>query len=282
MPYVRRDAGLGTLYERRAVYRLLLDWTAGRHVETALEGPLDGVAGMPGLHLLPLARRGARVTVCHPEAGALEQVTRVYARCGLGGRLEAIRADAPPRGRLFDLVLSFNALPLVDDWRRYLDDLTGCAGGLLVLVASNPSSYGAVLCALAARLRRRARGRALFDHPSTRPGVLLPELARHGRVLDRRYVDCPWWPDLFVPAGESLLGAVLGGLRLDRRSAGRPGARPSYDADGFPCALIDPPRGAPDPTRRLRWHPNLEGASPALGRLFGHHLAVLVAASRDR
>ena len=265
MPLVERDAGLGTLYERRAVYRLLDDWTAGRPASTALEGPHDGVAGMPGLHLLPLARRGAQVTVCHPEPRALEQAARVYDRCGLLGRLEAVRADAPPRDRTFDVVLSFNALPLVDDWRRYLADLMACTGGVLVLVVTNPFSYGALL----ARLRRRSR-RELFDHPATRPALLLPELTRHARVLERRHVDCPWWPDLFVPAGESLLGALLG---LPHH-----GARPSYDAESFPSALIDP-RASTEWTRRLRWHPSLEGR-PAWGRLFGHHLAYLARPDR--
>ena len=52
------DRGLGTTFERFAIYKWL-DSVADRYaVYTVLEGPGDGVAGILGIHSIPLARRG--------------------------------------------------------------------------------------------------------------------------------------------------------------------------------------------------------------------------------
>ena len=72
------DVGLGTAYERVAVYRLLDRWLRGRGIATAFEGPLDNMAGIPGLHLIGLARRGARVTVALGEPRWLDNVRAIY------------------------------------------------------------------------------------------------------------------------------------------------------------------------------------------------------------
>ena len=143
----REDVGLGTAYERLAAYRLIETWVADQPLRTAFEGPIDGMAGISGLHLLPLARRGTRVTVASTSQEASDWVRQTYARCGLTGNLEAVCLDQPPKAGTFDLVLSFNALPLVENWRGYLDALAGCTGRFLLAVLTNPHSYGVGLAA---------------------------------------------------------------------------------------------------------------------------------------
>lgn len=264
--------GLGTAYERWSLYRLLARWTDGRRVGTALEGPVDGVAGMPGLHLLPLALRGTRVTVAHESRDALGQVERVYWARGLTDRLElvTVTGNEPLRDhdRAFDLVLSFNALPLVASWRAYLESLFSCCAGLLFIVVTNPDSYGARLC----RLLSRRGSSVIFDHEATRQETLVAEITRRGRVLSSTHVDCPWWPDLFVPAGQTLLGATVGRMPLAHLAP----VKPSFtcDADTFPFA-----GDATCPAElaaAMRWHPAFDGYGPRLGALFGHHTAYLV------
>jgi hypothetical protein len=108
---------------------------------------------------------------------------------------------------------------------------------------------------------------AIFDHEATRQEALVAELTRQGRILASTHVDCPWWPDLFVPAGQTLLGATVGGLAPVAPSF-------TYDADAFPFAgdAVCPAELA----AALRWHPTFDDRGPRLGALFGHHLAYLV------
>jgi len=273
-----RDVGLGTTYERAAFYELLRDWTSGHAVGSAAEGPVDGVAGMPGLHLLPLAHNGCAVTVQHPEPQALARVERIYRRCGLSDQLTVERRRWPAGSeRRFDLVVSFNALPLVADWRAYLAALAAGTRRWLLVVLTNPWSYGARLAATRRWLARAEPG--LFDHEATRGARLRRALAGVGRIVEQRALDCPWWPDLFVPAGQTLAGGLrdwLPGAAAAGRDAGpRPGAATFvHDEETFPCDLAH--RRPPALAEALGRHPCFERAPPPLRWLFAHHQAYWV------
>lgn len=266
-----RDVGLGTAYERVAVYRRILAWCADFLPETALEGPLDGMAGMPGLHLLPLAQRGTQVTVVTGDPPAAERVRAVYHNAGVANRLRLVVAEEPP-DRRFELVLSFNALALASDWRAYLKRQLESATARAIVILTNAQSYGAwIRRALASVQGRGAGGSELFAHESTRPQRVRPLLQRHGRVLDEAFVDCPWWPDLFVPTGTTLLGGTLG--RVLPTGGGATARRFRYDEHDFPHGLAVSP---PELASALGRHPAFDGAAPWLARLFGHHRAYLV------
>ena len=275
-PPARHDVGLGTAYERWAVYQRLEKWLEDREVATALEGPVDGMAGIPGLHLVPAAARGARVTVLVPDAGAAATVRGVYATLGISDRLD-VRASAEWPAETFDLVLTYNALPSVPDWRRYLAEAAARARRHLIVSVTHPASYG-VFARKALRLLQPApKPLELFDHPSTRPEILTPELERHGRIVGDEFVDCPWWPDLFVETGETLLTGTLSRLPFGRRF--RRGPAPEAPAAGEPF-LYGPGRfpflggdgWADELEPALKRHPNLDGRRlRALAGLLAHH-----------
>jgi hypothetical protein len=212
---------------------------------------------MPGLHLLPVARRGARVTVALADDAARERVARVYARAGLGDRL-TLAPELPKRR--FDLVVCFNALALVGDWRAHLAHVWDRAERLALFV-SHPWSYGTWI-RRALRTLARERRSELFDHAACRPSVLRPRLAELGRIEAEAWVDAPWWPDLFVPTGSTLAG----GLGLPARSP-----RHVYGPDEFPFAEGDRPH---ELRRALARHPRFDGTG--LAPVFAHHKAYLL------
>src|SRR5688572_12312747 len=107
MDVVRTDVGLGTAWERRAIHRLVVRWSRARGVARALEGPIDGMAGIGGLHLLPLAASGTHVTVV-ADGDAADLVRAAYAHHGVSDRLEVV--PVLPAAGAVDLVLSFGAL----------------------------------------------------------------------------------------------------------------------------------------------------------------------------
>ncbi|MGH7297305.1 MAG: hypothetical protein ACRELB_20375 [Polyangiaceae bacterium] len=278
--YPEQDVGLGTAYERLAIYRLFDRWLEGRHVQTAVDGPVDGMAGIAGVHLLGLARHGTRVRVELTEQAPLERVRGVYAHLGLADRLETAVQSADEPGRTSaDLVLTYNALHLLDDWRGYLDRVAQRARRYLMVSVTSPYSYG-VMIRKAMRVAERGAADELFDHPSTRPAEIEPALKRYGRIVEHDYLDCPWWPDLFVETGQSLWSGTLRRLPLVGRLGGGGETRPATEA-GFLYGPLSFPLFSDHPQHHeladaMRRHPVFDDRGQRLARLFGHHHAYLV------
>jgi hypothetical protein len=203
---IEQDRGLGTAYERWCFYQLVDKWAAEYGVETALEGPVDGMAGVSGVHCVGVAKRGARVTVATTREEKAAVARGVYAAEGAADRVDVrvvpdlMRAAEvlPPS----DMVIAYHSVSLVDDWRGYLHAVAKLARKVLVVTECNPDNWGFAAVGTLAKLR----GRRDLELPETwRTDVLAPELWRIGRVRDHVYFDAPWWPDLPVSPGQSLL-----------------------------------------------------------------------------
>ena len=189
------------------------------------------MAGIPGLHLLGFAHRGIHATVCLPDDAALARVRAIYRRQGMEDNLSTykIADDAIPTGPV-DVMVSYNALPYVEDWRSYLGRLLSADARWFFVIVSNPVSYGTYLRRVQRTLRNE-NVEELFDHEATRPSAIEPELAKHGRILAHDYLDCPWWPDFLLPARKNLAGdtmarvkKLLGQSASRRTTAPRPGS----------------------------------------------------------
>jgi len=277
-PIAKKDLGLGTAYERVAIYKLFDRWSEGLSIASACEGPIDGMAGMPGLHLLGFARRGVAVTVCLPDDDALARVRALYRNQGLAARLSTrlTAADAIPGGR-FDVIVSYNALPYVDDWRGYLRQLLDADARWFFIVVSNPVSYGTYL-RRAQRALRREEITELFDHECTRRAAIEPELLRHGKIVSHDYLDCPWWPDFILPARKNLAGELLGRVKAvtARRSTAASADTPRFvfDEERYPFFADQP--GYAETLRSMRLHPVFDRAPLPVARFFGHLHGYLV------
>ena len=91
--------------------------------------------------------------------------------------------------------------------------------------------------------------------------------------MEERFVDCPWWPDLFVSAGQTLASAT----RERFGGAAPPPSTPfDWGPDDYPFAATSRPASL---RRALRRHPTFDVAPPAVASLFAHHRAYRV--SRD-
>jgi hypothetical protein len=276
-PLAKEDLGLGTAYERVAIYKLFDRWAEGRRIETAAEGPLDGMAGISGLHLLGFAHRGIHATVCLPDDDALSRVRAIYRRLRVEEHLSTYRisADAIPTGPV-DVLVSYNALPYVGDWRAYLKRVLAADARWFFIVVSNPVSYGTYL----RRVQRKIRGEdvvELFDHECTRRSAIEPEIEKQGRILSHDYLDCPWWPDFLLPARKNLAGdtiAKVKGLfgRADSNEAAPP--RFVFGEERYP--FFEGEEGYEDLSRSMRAHPVFDRAPEPVARFFGHLHGYLV------
>jgi hypothetical protein len=275
-PLATHDVGLGTAYERVAIYDLFERWTKDLSIQSACEGPLDGMAGIQGLHLLGLARRGTRVTVCLPDDEALDRVRAIYRRQRVDSTLvtRRLEADAIPEGR-FDLLVSYNSIPYVQDWRGYLRRLLAANARWFIVVVSNPTSYGTYL----RRIQRALRGEhvlELFDHEGIRRGAIEPVLATFGHILRHDYLDCPWWPDFLLPARKNLAGDALATVKglLGCHAGSDEKPRFVFGEDSYP--FFDGEPQYEETMRSIRFHPVFDKAPDPIARFFGHLHGYLV------
>jgi hypothetical protein len=205
MSVVTHDRGLGTAYERYCFYQRLGEWAKTFEVTSMLEGPLDGMAGVAGVHGVGLAKGGVRLVVGVDDEEKARIARGVYEACGASADVRVVRGegaallhDLPPA----DLVLAYHALPLVPDWRAYLRALAALAKKALVVTVCNPDNWGVAAIRFAGMLR----GIKGLEPPETwQTNVLAPALWELGHVREHAYFDCPWWPDLQVAAGQSLM-----------------------------------------------------------------------------
>lgn len=198
---VDEDRGLGTAYERYCFYQLLASWAAAYGVESMVEGPVDGMAGVAGVHGVGLAQRGVKVVSAVPTEAHAAVARRIYETCSAPAEVvvrSAAELDTLPRS---DMVITYHALSFVDDWRTYLKKAAALARKVLIVTVCNPDNWGVSLIRSVARLR----GLPPMEAPeSWQTSVLAPELWNLGRVREHTYFDCPWWPDLQVSPGQSL------------------------------------------------------------------------------
>ena len=286
---VPEDRGLGTAYERYCFYQLLEDWARAYEVESMLEGPVDGMAGVAGVHGVGLARRGVSVLSAVPTEAHAEVARNVFAVSDAkpgaasvivtGDSLEEI--EKLPEA---DMVVCYHALSFVPEWRSYLRAVAKKARKVLVVTVCNPDNWGVTVVQALARLRG-ARGMKAPEE--WRTDVLAPELWELGRVRAHAYFDCPWWPDLQVSAGQSLgdrLKKLVSVKKSDVRFTDVPEGSElsgSFVYGGAKWPYFGGPGWTDELLPALLKHPCFEGAPAAL-RARTAHLHAFVVDRRPR
>jgi hypothetical protein len=278
---ITHDRGLGTAYERYCFYQLLEAWAERFEVKSLLEGPLDGMAGVPGVHGVGLARRGVEVTSAVTTEEQAKVARGIYETAAPGGPWKVVVASPSDLASLpqADMVVAYHVCELVEDWRAYLKVAASRARKVLVVTVCNPDNWGVSIIRMTTRLRGI---RGMKPPEAWRTEVLAPELWKHGRVREHEYFDCPWWPDLQVSPGQSLVDrfkkllvtkrgevtftAEMNGSQLAEKFVYGDGRWPYFGGPGWHDELMP----------ALLKHPAFEGASRKIKARTSHLHAFVV------
>jgi hypothetical protein len=287
----REDRGLGTAYERYCFYQLVDAWAERYEARSALEGPLDGMAGVSGVHAAGLARRGIQVASFLPTPEKARTARAIYEASGGGSNVNVgVVADPLDLSDLpvSDLVIAYHALSQIRDWRGYLGRIAKLARKTLVVTVCNPRNWGVEAIRFAGRLRNVD---GLEPPEEWHTEVLAPLLWELGQVREHVYFDCPWWPDmpdlpgLKLMAGQSVRGRVAQLLRgssepqparvATPRGEGPPVARRFvFGAERWP--YFGGPGWAGELLPALLRHPGFDGAKTRLLPRLAHLHAFVV------
>lgn len=213
------NEGLGLVYERLMLNDFVEALRIKHRIDSVLEAPIYGMAGVSGINSVLLARNGARVTLVDDNRERLAGIQRIWGELGLDAtftQLEPI-LDLPFESRRFDLAWNWAALWYLPDPEKLIGELVRVSRNLVFLAMPNRAQVGYML----------------------RKFVLEKEFVRYvdetwadiGRVknilrdwdcsiIDEGVLDVPPWPDTVMPAAEVLKRLGLQSQEMSGRFEG--------------------------------------------------------------
>jgi len=213
------NEGLGVVYERFALNDYLDHLLARYGVETALEAPIFGMAGVSGINSVHLARRGCAVTLVDTDAERLAGVERIWRQLGLPASFYLCPQGAPlpfPDDS-YDLAWCWAALWYLADAAALLRELVRVSRRLVFVAMPNRWQVGYLL-------RKYLLDKDSFrtvDETWTSIGRIKAVLRSTGcRLAEEGVLDVPPWPDTVMPAAELLRRLGIRSRALQNRFMG--------------------------------------------------------------
>lgn len=197
------NEGLGLVYERFVLNDFLLALKSRHGIQTVLEAPLFGMAGVSGINSVALAQAGCSVTLVDDHAGRLAAVERIWGELDLSARFvhHADWGQLPFPDDAFDLAWNWAALWYLSDPAALLRELVRVSRRVVFVAMPNRAQAGYLL-------RKYLLERDFVRYVDER----WADIGRVRRVLEgaglciigQGVLDVPPWPDTVMPAAEVL------------------------------------------------------------------------------
>ena len=198
------NEGLGLVYERFVLNDLLERVRSRFGVQSVLEAPIYGMAGVSGINSVALARSGCDVTLVDVSAERLHDIERVWRELGLAPHLieQTDLSHLPFASQSFDLVWNHAALwYLGAQAEPLLAEMARLARRAVLVAMPNRWQVGYLM-------RKYVVDKPFFatiDERWVDIGRIKRTLQAAGlRLVEDGVVDVPPWPDTVMPAAEFL------------------------------------------------------------------------------
>ena len=213
------NEGLGVVYERFVLNNYLDRLVTEHNIQTVLEAPLYGMAGVSGINSVQLARRGCEVTLvdCVPER--LEGVRRIWDQLHLPARftLHQDFSHLPFDDGSFDLAWEWAGLWYLPDAEALLHELARVSRSLVLVAMPNNVQVGYLM-------RKYLIDRDFFstvDERWVQMGRIKRVLRGTGvQLIEQGVMDVPPWPDTVMPAAEVLKRVGIKSQKLTAQFTG--------------------------------------------------------------
>lgn len=213
------NEGLGLVYERLVLNDYLDRLLDSHGVETVLEAPLFGMAGVSGINSVHLAQRGCDVTLVDVNAERLDGIQRIWAELGLQCRfvLQGDLSHLPFDDDSFDLAWEWAGLWYLPDAAGLLEELVRVSRNLVFVAMPNRLQVGYWL-------RKLVVDKEFFagvDERWVNMGLIKRTLEGRGlTIVEEGVLDVPPWPDTVMPAAELLRRLGIKSKKLERQFSG--------------------------------------------------------------
>jgi hypothetical protein len=216
------NEGLGLVYERFVLNDFLDNLRRTYHLQTVLEAPLYGMAGVSGINDVVLAQQGVAVTLVDDNEERINGVRRIWAKdLRLPINLVYIRPDRwgqlPFANRSFDLTWEWAGLWYIQNPSGLLAELARTSRNLVFVAMPNNLQVGYWM-------RKLWIDRDFFathDESWTDIGRIRRILEANGvEIIEQGVLDTPPWPDTVMPAAEVLKRLGIRSRQLEAQFTG--------------------------------------------------------------
>ena len=215
------NEGLGLVYERFVLNDFLLALQQEHDIQTVLEAPLYGMAGVSGINSVALAQAGCEVTLVDDNPQRAAGVRRIWDELGLDATVLGVEpgdwGNLPFDDDSFDLAWDWAALWYLADAAALLNELARVSRDLVFVAMPNRRQVGYFL-------RKRVLDRDFFQTVDERwvdVGRIRRALEEAGlRIVQQGVLDVPPWPDTVMPASEVLKRLGLRSKKLEQQFTG--------------------------------------------------------------
>ncbi len=215
------NEGLGLVYERFILNDFLDGLRQRFGVQTALEAPIYGMAGVSGINSIPLAQAGCQVTLVDDTDDRAGQVRRIWGELGLSPEMALVSPDRwgalpfPDAG--FDLTWNWAALWYLPDAAGLLRELARLSRRLVFVAMPNNLQVGYWM-------RKWLLDRDFFPTVDERwVNIRLVRRTLEGagvKIIATGVLDVPPWPDTVMPANEVLRRLGIRSRKLEQQFTG--------------------------------------------------------------
>jgi len=213
------NEGLGLVYERFVLNDFLSALRGEYTLQTALEAPLFGMAGVSGINSVALAQAGVQVTLVDDRSERLAAVERIWGELGLPARFVGHQewGSLPFPDGAFDLAWNWAALWYLPDPAALLREMVRVSRQVVFVAMPNRAQVGYLL-------RKVVLERDFVNHVDEH----WADIGRVRRVLEdagvrivrQGVLDVPPWPDTAMPAADVLKRLGLRSTKLTGQFSG--------------------------------------------------------------
>ncbi len=221
------NEGLGLVYERFVLNDFLMALCQEFGIQSVLEAPLFGMAGVSGINSVAFAQAGVDVTLVDEHAGRLAAVERIWGELDLPARFvhHTDWGQLPFPDDAFDLTWNWAALWHLSDGSAHgaqrpealLRELVRVARRVVFVAMPNRVQVGYLL-------RKYVLERDFVDYVDERwadIGRVRRALEESGlRIVRQGVLDVPPWPDTVMPASEVLERLGIRSKKLEGQFSG--------------------------------------------------------------
>ena len=215
------NEGLGLVYERFVLNDFLEALRQRYALETVLEAPIYGMAGVTGINSVMLARHGCQVSLVDDIPDRAEAVQRIWGELGLTPDMSVISPDnwgkLPFADNSFDMTWNWAALWYLPDAERLLQELVRTSRKLVFVAMPNNIQMGYWV-------RKHLIDKDFF-HTVDESWVSIKRIRKTltdagVRIIDSGVLDVPPWPDTVMPANEVLKRLGIRSKKLEDQFTG--------------------------------------------------------------
>ncbi|MBW7883765.1 MAG: methyltransferase domain-containing protein [Caldilineaceae bacterium] len=216
------NEGLGLVYERFVLNDFLAGLYRRYRLQSVLEAPLYGMAGVSGINDVILAQEGVQITMVDDTPARLQGVQRIWAE-DLQLPVKLVCVDPQSWGKLpfadrsFDLTWEWAALWYISDPAGLLRELARTSRNLVFVAMPNNIQVGYWM-------RKLVIDREFFathDESWTDMARIQRILEAEGvEIIDQGVLDVPPWPDTVMPANEVLKRLGIRSRQLEAQFTG--------------------------------------------------------------